>query len=158
MTVVAAAVVITALMTAGEPLAVGLHPAVGHALSHLFVGVPLGALAYAAARRWPPPRATKPGRLGRRLVVAGLAGLAASQVLEVLGARVDEPTAAAVEALAHTGGQVASMLALLVLVVGTLASLAAAVRDGALRWWLAAAVGVAGAGVLVLLIVGMPGG
>lgn len=159
MTVAATIIVITVLMTAGEPLlGERLPDAVAHALSHLFVGVPLGALAYAAARRWPPARATRPGRIARRLVVAGLAGLTAGQLLEVVGARVDEPGAAAVEALAHTAGQVVSMLAMPVLLVGALASLLAAARDGAVSWWVVVGVGVAGAALLTFLVVGAPGG
>lgn len=155
MTVAATAVVITVLMTAGEPLlGERLPDAVGHAVSHLFVGVPLGVLAYAAARRWPPARAARPGRVGRRLVVAGLGGLTLGQALEVIGARVDEPRAAAVEVLAHTAGQIVSMLSMPVLLVGTLASLLAAARDGAISWWVVAGVGVAGGGLLTFLVVG----
>lgn len=154
MTVVGTALVITVLMTAGEPLAEHLPDAVGHGLSHLFVGVPLGVLAYAAARRWPPARRTSPGRTGRRLVVGALAGLAVGQVLEVVGARVDEPGATALEGLAHTAGQIVSMLAMPVLLLGALTSLLAAARDGAVSWWVVGGAGIAGAGLLTFLVVG----
>lgn len=155
MTVVATASVITVLMTAGEPLlGERLPAAVAHGASHLFVGVPLGFLAWAAARRWPPARPVRPGRAGRWLVVGALAGMAVGQALEVVGARVDEPYATAVEGLAHTAGQIVSMLSMPVLLVGALASLLAAARDGAVPWWVVAAVGVGGAGLFSFLVVG----
>lgn len=152
--VVATAAVITVLMTIGEPLAERLPDAVAHGLSHLFVGVPLGVLAWAAARRWPPARRARPGRAGRWLVVGALAGMAAGQALEVLGARVDEPGATAAEGLAHTAGQIVSMLSMPVVLVGALASLLAAAREGAVPWWVVAGVGVGGAGLMTFLVVG----
>ncbi len=157
MTVLVAVVGIAAFAAGGSLVADRVPPAAGHAISHIAVGVPVGFLFFVAVRRWPPPRASWPGRLGRRLVLAGLAGVATGQLLEIGGARVDEAGALLAEQIAHTAGQIVTMLSMPVLLVGTLASLAAGVRAGAVPWWVAALVGIVAAAVLGFLIVGAPG-
>ncbi len=114
--------------------------------------------AIAALFRWPPARATRPGRLGRRLVVVGLGGVVIGQLLEVVGARVDEPGALAMEGVAHTAGQIVTMLSLPVLLVGTLASLLAAAREGDVPWWVVVFVAIGAAGLLGFMMIGAPDG
>lgn len=158
LTVLGAIAAIIMLFAAGSTLEDRVPPAVGHALSHLALTLPLVVLLFAALRRWPAARATRPGRLGRRIVVIGLAGIAAGQALEVAGARVDEPGALAVEEIAHTAGQIVSMLSLPVLLIGTLTSLVAAAREGAVPWWVVALIGIAGVGLFTFMIIGAPDG
>lgn len=158
-TVVAAIAAIAALMPLAEGLlAERLPDAAGHGLSHFVVALPMGMLLFAAVFRWPPARATRPGRLGRRLVVVGLAGVVAGQLLEVVGARVDEPGALAVEGIAHTAGQIVTMLSLPVLLVGTLASLLAAAREGDVPWWVVGLVAIGAAGLFGFMVIGAPDG
>lgn len=146
------------LMTIGSAVAADRLPdAVGHGLSHLFVGGPLAWLLTAALRSWPPARAIAPGRLGRRVALVGLAGVVTGQVLEVVGARVGEPSASAVEELAHTAGMVVTTLSMLVLVVGCVLALAAATRDGAVPRWVAAIVAVVIVVAFAAMVVGAPG-
>lgn len=154
-TVAGTAAAIAVLAAAGSLVRPDLPPSAGHALSHLLVAVPLAVLTAAAARRWPPARATFPGRAGRRLVTAGLAGVLLGQVLEVLGARVDEiGGASTLEAVAHMAGQIVTMLCLPVVLAGTIASLAAAVRERAVPGLVAVVIAVAGAAALWLVAIG----
>ncbi len=90
------------------------------------------------------------------MILAGLAGVATGRLLEIAGARVDEAGALLAEQIAHTAGQIVTMLSMPVLLVGTLASLAACVRAGAVPWWVTALVGVVAAAGLGFLIVGVP--
>lgn len=158
LSVAATIVTIAVLVTLGG-LTIGdlVPPAVGHALSHAFVGIPVAVLAYAAVRSWPPARTTAPGRLARRLVVVGLAGFAVGQLLEIVGARVDQPGATAFEDVAHTAGMIVTNLSLLVAVIGGVLSLVAAARDRAVPRWAAVVVAAAMAAALLFLIVGVPG-
>lgn len=156
--VLATIAVIAALMTIGG-VAGGdrLPEPVGHALSHLFVGAPLGVLLVVVLRRWPPPRPTAPGRLARRVVVIGLAGVVTGQLLEIVGARVDEPGATTLEEIAHTAGMIVSTLSMLTLAVGGILALAAATREGAVPRWAAAILVVVVLGALTVMLVGAPG-
>lgn len=156
-TVAGTAAAIAVLAAAASLVRPDLPPSAGHALSHLVTAVPLAALTAAAVRRWPPARATFPGRAGRRLVIAGLAGILLGQVLEVLGARVDDIGAAStLESGAHAVGQIVTTLCLLVVLAGTIASLAAAVRERALPGL--AAILLAAAGTTALWLVAVGGG
>ncbi|HUG74048.1 MAG TPA: hypothetical protein VMM81_00035, partial [Acidimicrobiia bacterium] len=116
-TVVAAMAAIALLIVAVSTVGNRVPDAVGHGLSHLAPALPIAVVLFAAVRRWPPARPTRPGHLGRRLVVAGLAGMVTGSLLEIVGARVDEPGALAVEAVAHTAGQIVSILSMSVLLV-----------------------------------------
>lgn len=150
--------VIAVLMTLGGLTLEGRVPdAVGHALSHAFVAIPVAALTAAAVRWWPPARRTAPGRLARLTAVAGLSGIVVGQVLEIAGARVDEPGATDVEGLLHTAGQIVTTLALLTAVTGGMLALVAAVRDGVIPRWTAAVVAVVVGIALMFVIVGSPG-
>lgn len=153
-TVVAAAAAIALLVAAGSMVAGDVPEAVGHGLSHLAPALPIAFLLFAALRRWPPARATRPGRLGRRLVVVGLAGVLMGQLLEIAGARVDEPAALAAEAVAHTAGQIVTILSMPVLLLGMLASLLAGARGGDVPWWVLIVIGITGVGLFVFLLVG----
>ncbi|MDP8968922.1 MAG: hypothetical protein M3N52_00090 [Actinomycetota bacterium] len=130
----------------------------GHGLSHLIVAALLGLLLLAVLRRWPAARRTPPGRLARRMVVFGLGGVVGGQLLEVLGARVDEPGALWVEELAHTAGQVLTMIALIALLVGAVLSLLAGARERAVPWWVVGVVAVVCIGLLVVAFIGVPSG
>lgn len=125
-------------MGLGSVLGVAQLPqAVGHALSHLVVAVPVALLVLWAFRAWPSPP-TDPARgLGRRLAVAGLVGIAPGQLLEIIGARVDEPGSSALEAAAHTAGQVVTTISLVLAALGLALVLVAAARDRAIPagWW-----------------------
>lgn len=147
---------LTALGALGAAVAAPLPPWVAHGVSHVVVAAPVAVLAYAAARLWPPARRTAPGGPGRSLIMAGLSGFAAGGFLEVLGARVDEPGAAAWEGAAHTAGQVIAMLSLPVLLLGFGLAVVAAVRDKALPAWTLAIVGL-GVVVFGVLVAGVPG-
>lgn len=157
-TLVAATAAIALLVAGGSAVGSRVSDAVGHGLSHLAPALPIAVVLFAALRRWPPARPTRPGRFGRRLVVAGLAGMVTGQLLEVVGARVGEPGALAVEAAAHTSGQIVTMLSMPVLLVGMLASLLAAARDGDMPWWVLVIVGTGAAGLFGFLLVGAPDG
>lgn len=148
---------IAVLMSVGGVVGANRLPdAVGHALSHLSVGVPLGLLLIAALRWWPPARVTRPGRSSRRVVVGGLAGVMTGQFLEITGARVDEPTATALEEFAHAAGMVVTVLSMLTLAAGAGLALVAAARDGAVPQWLAAVAIALMLGVLGVLMFGGP--
>lgn len=157
-TAFATAVAIAVLVAGFSQVADRVPPAVEHALSHIAVGLPVGLLFLAAVRRWPAADAARPGRSGRWLVLAGLAGVAVGQLLEVAGARVDEAGALVTEEIAHTAGQIVTMLSMPVLLLGTLASLVAGLRTGRVPWRVAVLVGAAAAAGLGFLIVGAPGG
>lgn len=157
-TVVAAIAAMALLVAAGFTVVGRVPDAMGHALSHLAPALPIAVVLFAALRRWPPARLTRPGRFGRRLVVAGLAGMVTGQLLEIVGARVGEPSALAVEAVAHTAGQTVTVLSMPVLLVGMLASLLAAARDGDVPWWVLVIVGIGAAGLFGFLLVGAPAG
>jgi hypothetical protein len=150
--------IIAALQTIGG-VAGGdrLPEPVGHALSHLFVGAPLGVLLVVVLRRWPPPRRTAPGRLARRLVTVALVGVVAGQLLEVVGARVDEPTATTLEGVAHTAGMIVTTLSMLILAGGGILALVAATRERAVPRWAAAILIVLALGAITVMVVGAPG-
>lgn len=153
----AAVATIAVLVAVGGTLAPRLPDAVGHGLSHALVGLPLAVLLFAALRWWPPCRPTRPARSGRRFVVAGLSAVVLGQLLEVLGARVDEPGATGLEELAHTAGQIVTMLGMPVAALGGILAGIAAARDGAVpRWGVALAALLAG-GLLTMMMVGAPG-
>lgn len=80
------------------------------------------------------------------------------QLLEVLGARVDERRAHALEELAHTAGQVVTMLAFVTLLAGSVLSLLAAAREQAVPWWVVGIVAVASLGLLAVAFIGVPSG
>ena len=157
-TVAATIAGIAALFAVGSRFQDRLPGAVGHAMSHAVVALPVTMLLFAVVRRWPAARTVRPGRIGRRLVVVGLAGVVIGQLLEIAGARVDEAGASALEGIAHTAGMIVSTLSLPLLLLGTVAALAAATRDGTVPWWVAGLVGVIGAAVLAFLIIGAPDG
>lgn len=157
-TIVAAMAAIALLVVAASTVGSRVPNAVGHGLSHLAPALPIAVVLFAALRRWPPARPTRPGRFGRRLVVAGLAGTVTGQLLEIVGARVGEPGALAVEAVAHTSGQIVTILSMPVLLVGMLASLFAAAREGDVPWWVLIVVGIGAAGLLGFLLMGAPDG
>lgn len=156
--VLATIAVIAAFMTIGSVAGGdGLPDAVGHALSHLFVGAPVGVLLVVVLRRWPPPRRTAPGRPARRIVTIGLAGVVTGQLLEVVGARVDEPTATTLEGVAHTAGMIVTTLSMLTLAVGGILALVAGTREGAVPRWAAAILVVLVVGASTVVFVGAPG-
>ena len=158
LTVAATVAAIPALLAVGSVFQDRVPTAVGHAMSHGVVAAPVTMLLFAVVRRWPAARTVPPGRIGRRLVVVGLAGVVIGQLLEIAGARVDEPGASALEGIAHTAGMIVSTLSMPLLLLGTVATLVAATRDGAVPRWAAGVVGVAGVAVLALLITGAPDG
>lgn len=153
----ATVVVVVLLSLAGSLLADRVDDWVGHGLGHAVVAFPVAVLTAAAVRVWPPPRAVAPGRLARGIVVVGLAGVATGQVLEALGARVDERGAHALEELAHTAGQVVTMLSMPVLLAGAGVAAVAAARSGAAPTWLVALGVVVATAGLLLLFAGAPG-
>jgi hypothetical protein len=144
------------LVAAAAWLAPRIPQWVGHGLSHAAVGVPLALVAISAVRRWPPARTTRPGRLGRRVLLIGLAAVVTGQLFEVLGARTDEPNALALEDLAHTVGMVCSMLGVPTTLAGGVLSLVAATRERAVPVWVTAIVGLAGLGLVTMMLVGAP--
>ncbi|MBW3577618.1 MAG: hypothetical protein KY462_07770 [Actinobacteria bacterium] len=157
LSVLAAIGTIALLMSIGGVAGADRLPeAVGHAMSHLSVGLPLALLLIAALHWWPPARATRPGWVARRAVVAGLGGVVTGQFLEIAGARVDEPTGTALEGLSHTAGMVITMLSMLALAAGAGLALVAAARDGAVPRRLAVVVVALMIGVLGVLTFGGP--
>lgn len=78
------------------------------------------------------------------------------QFLEITGARVDEPTATALEEFAHAAGMVVTVLSMLTLAAGAGLALVAAARDGAVPQWLAAVAIALMLGVLGVLMFGGP--
>ncbi len=92
------------------------------------------------------------------MLIAGLGGVVTGQVLEVIGARVDEPGATAVEEVAHTAGQIVTMLSMPVVLLAAVAAMVAAGRARAVSWWVVAAVGLACASLLAVMMVGAPDG
>lgn len=155
LTVLATVAAIAVFMTLLEDAVRGWP---GHGLSHLIVATALALLLFAALRRWPRARNTAPGAFARRLVVLGLGGVTVGQLLEVLGARVDEPNAYAVEELAHTAGQVVTMLSLVTLLAGAVLSLLAGAREQAVPWWVVGVVAIACIGLLAVAFIGVPSG
>lgn len=158
MTVAATFAAIAALIALGSTFQEHVPAAVGHAMSHAVVALPVAVLLFAVVRRWPAARAVRPGRVGRRLVAVGLAGVVVGQLVEIAGARVDEPGASALEGIAHTAGMIVTTLSLPLLLLGTVASLVAAARDGSVPWWVVALVGIAGVGLLSMAMIGAPDG
>lgn len=144
------------LSVIGSVLANGISEWVGHGLGHAVVALPVGALAVLARRAWPAPRAVAPGRLARTIVVFGLGGLAAGQLLEVLGARVDEPDARAIEEILHTAGQIVTILSMPVLLLGGVMTAIAGVRAGALPRWLVALGSLIALGLVLVMLLGGP--
>lgn len=158
-TVVTTGAVITLLMTVAGAAGAGdrLPASLGHGLGHFFVAAPLGWLLVSMLRRWPPAREVAPGRLGRRMAVVGVAGVLVGQLLEVVGARVDEPSATGLEVASHTAGMVVTSLSMLILAVGGVLALVAAARDGAVSRWVAAIVAVSMLVAVAMMMVGAPG-
>lgn len=156
--VLVAIAAIGVLVTVGSA-AVGdrLPDPLGHALSHLFVGAPLGWLLMSALRWWPPAREIAPGRLGRRVSLVGIGGVVTGQAFEIGGARVDEPAATALEGIAHTVGMVVTTSSMLVLAIGAVLVLVAATRDRAVPRWVAGILAVLLFVALGAMIVGVPG-
>ncbi len=158
LSVLATIALIGLLMTVGSAAGGDRLPdSVGHALSHLFVGAPLGLLLVAVLRWWPPAREIAPGRLGRRIAVIGMTGVVTGQLFEIVGARVDEPAATPLEGVAHTVGMVVTTLSMLILGIGSVLALVAATRDRAVPRWLAAIIAVLVLGALTMMFVGAPG-
>lgn len=108
-----------------------------HAASHLVAGLPL-LLLLVSARRWPPPAS----RLGRRLLLAGMAVFAAGQFLEVAGA-FGYDGYARVNALAilHDAG-LFGVVGLPVLLSGLAVLVVAHVRNASLLRWKRALTGL----------------
>ncbi len=158
LTVVAVAVSIAATVALGSLIQNDLPPSAGHGLSHFLPAVGMAVLLFGVVRRWPPARTVRPGRAARRLLILGLAGVVTGQLLEVIGARVDEPTATAIEEIAHTAGMIVTTLSLPIVLLATVAALVAAGRDRAIPWWVVGAVAIAGVGLLTMMIVGAPDG
>lgn len=128
----------------------------GHGLGHAAVSLPVAALAVLAVKAWPAPRTVAPSRAARLIVVVGLAGLAIGQLLEMLGARVDEPNAQAIEEIAHTAGQIVTVLSMLVLLAGGLMTAVAGARAGALPKWLVALISLVAIGFVFFMLLGAP--
>lgn len=158
-TVLAALAAIVLFMGIGGNVVEGMGPSwFGHGLSHALVALPLLLLVAVAAPRWPPPHAARPGRTGRRIVLIGLWGVISGQLLEVMGARVDEPGSLLVEGVAHTAGQIVTMLSLPLVIVGTLACLVAGAREGAVPQWAVWLTGVAAVALFMFMVIGAPSG
>ncbi len=150
-----AAVVVLSLV--GSLIANAVPEWLGHGVGHAVVAAPVAVLAVVALRAWPAPKAVAPSRAARRVVIVGLLGVATGQLLEVIGARVDEPNALVVEEASHTAGQIVTMLSMLVLLVGTGVAAVAAARTGAAPKWLVAVGFVLALAVFIFLFVGAPG-
>lgn len=150
-----AAVVASSL--AGSLVAARVPDWVGHGVGHAVVAVPVAVLAVLAVTAWPPPKAVAPSALARRVLVAALLGVAAGQFLEVLGARVDEPGALALEGAAHTAGQVMTMLSMPALLAAGGLSAVAAGRAGTAPKWLLCAGFVVAVVAFIALFAGAPG-
>lgn len=148
--------VIAFLSLAGSLVADRISEWLGHGLGHAVVTLPVAALAVLAVRIWPPSRTVAPGRAGRLLVVLGLAGLATGQLLEVLGMRVDEPNAHAIEEIAHTAGQIVTVLSMPVLLAGGLTTAIAGARAGAVPRWLVALISLIAIGLVLFMLLGGP--
>ncbi len=88
--------------------------------------------------------------------MAGLVGIASGQLLEIIGARVDEPGSSALEAAAHTAGQVVTTISLVLAALGLALVLVAAARDRAIPRWLVVVVMVIMAVALGFMIIGDP--
>ena len=105
----------------------------GHALAHLVVGVPAAVFAVIAVRLR-GRQATGLGRAGKAgwlVLIAGLAFLAITQVVEAVAAFVEYPD----DGILHDSAIQASALSLLVLVVGTALLAFAALRARMLPRW-----------------------
>lgn len=148
--------VIVFLSLVGSLLANRISEWLGHGLGHGVVSLPVAALVVLAVKIWPAPRTVAPGRAARSIVVLGLAGLATGQLLEVLGARVDEPNAHAIEEIAHTAGQIVTVLSMLVLLTGGLLTGVAGARAGAVPRWLVAVISLAAVGLVLVMLLGGP--
>lgn len=154
--VVVTVVVIVALSIVGSLIPDHVPNWIGHGLGHAVVALPVAALTVFALKVWPAPKSVAPARASRRVVIAGLAGVALGQLLEVLSARVDEPGASSVEEWAHTVGQIVTMLSMFTLLIGgVLAAIAAARARTAPRWVVALGV-VLAVVVVVLMFMGVP--
>jgi hypothetical protein len=154
--VAVALAVIVVLSFAGTLVANRTSEWLGHGVGHAVVGVPLAALAVFALRSWPAPRGTALSRAARRIVIAGLLGVAAGQLLEVVGARVSEPNAHPAEEAAHVAGQIVTMLSMLVVLAGTGAVAVAAARGGTVPRWLVASGLIVAVVVVFFLFGGAP--
>lgn len=148
--------IILLLAFAGSLFADRLSASLGHGIGHAAVALPVVALAVLAVKVWPRPRDVAPGRVARVIVVMGLAGLATGQLLEVLGARVDQPNAHGIEALAHTAGQIVTVLSLPVLLAGGLMTLIAAARARVVPIWLVVLTSLVATGLVLFMLLGGP--
>lgn len=155
-TVVATVVAVALLSIIGAGLSGRIEEWVGHGLGHLVVALPLTVLAITAVRRWPPPRPSRVARAARTIVVVAFIGVAAGQLLEAFGARVDERRATYGEVLAHTVGQIVTMLSMPVLLLGAVLSLAAAAKAGTMPKWMAVVVAIIAVAILYLMSSGAP--
>lgn len=155
-TVLGTIAAIVFLSAIGSVLADRISEWLAHGLGHAVVALPVGALAVLARRAWPAPRALAPGRLARSIVVFGLGGLATGQLLEVLGARVDEPNAHAIEEIGHTAGQIVTILSMLLLLAGVVMTAIAGARAGAVPRWLVALGSLIALGFVLFMLLGGP--
>ena len=155
--VAVALAIIVVLSLAGSLLANRMSQWLGHGIGHAVVAVPVSVLAVFALRAWPPPKAMASSRAARRIVIAGFLGVATGQLLEVLGARVDEPNAHPVEEVAHTAGQIVTMLSMLVLLAGAGVAAVSAAQTGAAPKWLVAVGLLVAVAAFIFLFIGAPG-
>ncbi len=128
------AVLLIATLSLGNMVANQIEGWAGHALSHLLVGIPTAVFAVISVRLR-GRQATGLGGAGKAawlVLIAGLAFLAITQVVEAVAAFVEYPD----DGILHDSASQASALSLLVLVVGT-ALLAFAARRAwrGLRSW-----------------------
>lgn len=148
---------IVVLSVAGSLLSNRMSESLAHGLGHAAVGVPVAVLGVVALWAWPQPAGSPWGRAARRVVVGGLFGVATGQLLELLGARVGESAAHAIEEVAHTAGQIVTMLSMLVLLAGAGLAAASATRSGRAPKWLVAVGIVLALAIFVFLFAGAPG-
>ncbi len=155
--VAAALATIVVLSLVGSLLSNRMSESLGHGVGHAVVAVPVAVLGVVALRAWPAPKAVVWSRAARRIVIGGFLGVATGQLLEVLGARVDEPNAHAIEEIAHTAGQIVTMLSMLVLLAGAGLTAVSAARTGAAPKWVVAVGFVLALVAFIFLFVGAPG-
>lgn len=155
-TVLGTIAAIVLLSAIGSVLADRIFEWMAHGLGHAAVVLPVGALAVLAPTAWPAPRALAPGRLARSILVFGLGGLATGQLLEVLGARVDEPNALMVEEIAHTAGQIVTILSMPLLLAGVVMTAIAGALAGAVPRWPVALRSLIALGFVLFMLLGGP--
>ncbi len=127
------AVLLIATLSLGNMVANQIEGWAGHALSHLLVGIPTAVFAVISVRLR-GRQATGLGGAGKAawlVLIAGLAFLAITQVVEAVAAFVEYPD----DGILHDSASQASALSLLVLVVGTALLAFAARRARMLPRW-----------------------